>query len=102
MTDNNDLNEVTEDQPKSMSLFLKCLIPSTIGFVLFLVPINIEGEKNIPLAYITNKALAILGASANWVLLTVVMISAFVPILLMRRANSEDLPKWLTSIINVS
>ena len=101
MTDNNIQNKQTEDQPRSMSLVLKCLIPSTIGFVLFLVPIKIDGEKNIPLAYFANKALDVLGTSANWILLTVVMISTIVPILLMRRANSEDLPKWLTPIINV-
>ena len=84
-----------------MTLLMKCLIPSTIGFVLFLVPLNIEGENNIPLAYFANKAVDVLGDSANWILLAVVMISTIVPILLMRRANSEDLPKWLAPITNV-
>jgi len=101
MTDNNDQNEQVEDLSRSMTLFMKCLIPSAIGFVLFLVPLNIGGENNIPLAYFANKAVDLLGASANWILLAVVMISTIVPILLIRRANPEDLPKWLAPITNV-
>jgi len=90
-----------EDLSRSMTLLMKCLIPSIIGFVLFLVPLNIEGKNNIPLAYIANKAVDVLGASLNWILLAVVVISTIVPILLMSRANSEDLPKWLAPITNV-
>jgi nucleoside recognition membrane protein YjiH len=84
-----------------MNLLIKCLVPSIIGFVLFLVPLNIEGENNIPLAYIANKAVDVLGGSANWILLAVGVISTIVPILLRSRANSEDLPKWLAPITNV-
>ena len=102
MTDNNEPSEQAEDLSRSITLLLKCLIPSIIGFVLFLVPLNIEGQKNIPLAYIANKAVDVLGDSANWILLAVVVISAIVPILLRSRANSEDLPKWLAPITNVS
>ena len=101
MTENNLQNDLTENQPRSLNLFLKCLIPSTIGFVLFLVPLSIDGERNIPLAYFANKTLDIFGTTANWILLTVVMVSAIVPILLIRRASSENLGKWLAPIINV-
>jgi len=61
MTDNNERSEQAEDLSRSMTLLMKCLIPSIIGFVLFLVPLNIEGKKNIPLAYIANKAVDVLG-----------------------------------------
>lgn len=101
MTDNSDLSKQAGDQSRSMSLLMKCLIPSVMGFVLFLVPLNIAGEHNIPLAYLANKAVEVLGGSANWILLTVVIISAIVPVLLIRRANSKDLPKWLVPITNV-
>ncbi len=101
MTDKNDLSKQTEDLSRSMTLLMKCLISSTIGFVVFLVPLNIDGENNIPLAYFANMAVDVLGDLANWILLAVVMISTIVPILLMRRENSEDLPKWLAPITNV-
>lgn len=101
MTHNNDQNEQTIVLSRSMSLYMKCLIPSIIGFILFLVPLNIGGENNIPLAYFANKALVILGDSANWVLLAVVLISTIVPLLLINQENSEKLPKWLSPIINV-
>ncbi len=101
MTDNNKPSEQAEDLSGSMTLLMKCLIPSIIGFVLFLVPLNIEGKNNIPLAYIANKAVDVLGGSVNWILLAVVVISTIVPILLMNRANSDDLPKWLAPITNV-
>jgi len=101
MIDNNDQSEQAKDLSRSMTLFMKCLIPSIIGFVLFLVPLNIDGENNIPLAYFANMAVDVLGDSANWILLAVVLISTIVPILLMSRANTKDLPKWLAPITNV-
>ena len=101
MTDNNEPSGLAEDLSRSMTLLMKCLIPSIIGFMLFLVPLNIEGKDNIPLAYIANKAVDVLGGSLNWILLAVVVISTIVPILLRNRASSEDLPKWLAPITNV-
>lgn len=101
MTNNNNQSDQVKDLSSSMTLFIKCLIPSIIGFVLFLVPINIDGENNIPLAYFANMAGDLLGDSANWILLAVVMISTILPILLIRRTNPEDLSKWLAPITNV-
>ena len=35
MTDNNEPSEQAEDLSRSMTLLMKCLVPSIIGFVLF-------------------------------------------------------------------
>ena len=94
MTDNNEPSEQAEDLSRSMTLLMKCLIPSIIGFVVFLVPVNIEGKNNIPLAYIANKAVDVLGGSVNWILLAVVVI-----ILLWK--NVTDDAVGLTLLISV-
>jgi nucleoside recognition membrane protein YjiH len=101
MAESNGPGKHTEDYSRSIILVLKCLIPSSLGFVLFLVPLNFEEKNNIPLAYIANKAVDVLAGSVNWILLAVVVISTVVPILLKRRAYSEDLPKWLAPVTNV-
>ncbi len=101
MTNNKSHNEQKEDLPRSMTLLMKCVIPSIIGFLLFLVPININCKNIIPLAYFANVAEDHLGYSANWLLLVVVIISAIVPILLICHTKREYLPKWLAPIANV-
>jgi nucleoside recognition membrane protein YjiH len=102
MTHNNEPSKQAEDLSTSVLLLMKCLIPSIIGFVLFLVPLNIEGKNTIPLAYIANKVVYVLGDSVNWILLAIVVTSTVFPILFRKSVNPEEQPKWLAPLTQVS
>ena len=41
--------------------FLKFFIPSLIGAILFVVPINQDGNLTIPIAVVANKLLDLMG-----------------------------------------
>lgn len=84
----------------SVMLLIKCLIPSIAGLVLFLIPLNFGETTNIPLAYITNKAVDILGAFMNWLLLAVVALSFVLPIIFRSKKQDDDLAKWLRPLLH--
>ena len=61
--------------------FYKFLIPSFIGAILFVVPINQNGNLTIPIAVAANKLLEIMGNHALTVIWLLISISALVTLL---------------------
>ena len=61
--------------------FYKFLIPSFIGAMLFVVPINQNGNLTIPIAVAANKLLEIMGNHALTVIWLLISISALVTLL---------------------
>jgi nucleoside recognition membrane protein YjiH len=86
----------------SAGLLLKSIVPSLIGLVLFMVPLNIGGEYTIPLVYFANSIVGVLGKAMHWILLLVLTISFVLPMVMRSKSASDDLSSWLTPLINVT
>ncbi|SLN71751.1 Nucleoside recognition [Falsiruegeria litorea R37] len=92
----------TEHSSISVGLFLKCVVPSLIGLILFLVPLNIGGEYTIPLVYLANFIVAVLGKAMHWILLLVLTISFVLPLVMRSKRASDDVPLWLEPLVCVT
>ncbi|MFA3918784.1 YjiH family protein [Ruegeria hyattellae] len=90
----------TESLSISVSILLKCIVPSVIGVVLFMVPLNIGGEYTIPLVYFANSIVAVLGKAMHWILLLVLTISFALPLVMRSKSTSDDFPSWLEPLVS--
>ena len=64
-----------------ISSFLKFFIPSIIGILLFMIPINIGGEVTIPVAFLSNYTVNLLGDILPLIAVLLILISALGSIL---------------------
>jgi len=78
-----------EELAVKRSSYAKFIIPSLIGVFLFLCPIWVDGNMNIPLGVISNIIAAFIQPFANWFLVLVTCISAIFSFIL-----SFGKPKW--------
>ena len=54
---------------------IKFILPSLLGVLLFMVPINYEGNITIPVAILSNKLTDLLGGSLPYILAATLTIS---------------------------
>lgn len=59
-----------------ISSLLKFIIPSIIGIILFMTPINIDGQSTIPVAYLSNYTVDLLGDDLPLITILLISISA--------------------------
>lgn len=90
-----------ERSPSSVALNLKCIVPSAIGLILFLIPLNLGGEYTIPLVYFANTIVAVLGGAMHWILLAILTLSFVMPLLMRSKSTSDDVALWLEPLISV-
>lgn len=64
-----------------ISSFLKFFIPSIIGILLFMTPINIDGEVTIPVAFLSNYTVNLIGDILPLIAVLLISISALGSIL---------------------
>ena len=64
-----------------ISSFFKFFIPSIIGILLFMIPINIGGEVTIPVAFLSNYTVNLLGDILPLIAVLLILISALGSIL---------------------
>ena len=64
-----------------ISSFLKFFIPSIIGILLFMTPINIGGEVTIPVAFLSNYTVNLIGDILPLIAVLLISISALGSIL---------------------
>lgn len=64
-----------------ISSFLKFFIPSIIGILLFMIPINIGGEVTIPIAFLSNYTVNLIGDVLPLIAVLLISISALGSIL---------------------
>lgn len=64
-----------------ISSFLKFFIPSIIGILLFMIPINIGGEVTIPVAFLSNYTVNLIGDILPLIAVLLISISALGSIL---------------------
>ena len=64
-----------------ISSFLKFFIPSIIGILLFMIPINIGGEVTIPIAFLSNYTVNLIGNVLPLIAVSLISISALGSIL---------------------
>ena len=66
---------------KKDSRFLKFLIPSLIGAVLFVVPVSQNGNLTIPIAIAANKLLDLMGDYTMTIIWFLISLSAILTVL---------------------
>jgi len=96
------LKEDAERAHSSAGLILKCVIPSLTGLILFMVPLNLGGEYTIPLVYLANNIVTVLGGAMHWILLAILTVSFVIPLMMRSQSTSDEVPLWLEPLIKVS
>ena len=72
---------MSNEKTTSASQFLKFLLPSLVGVLLFLVPFKIEGEPILIINLIINKTKALLGPALIPIVIVVLFVSAICSII---------------------
>ncbi len=97
------VNSVTEKKSFTFTTILTFIIPSLIGLLLFMTPINYDNALTIPIAIISKALQAFLGDSATLIVTLVVLTTAVLSLLCKLfkpafLANNE----FLNGLLNVS
>lgn len=82
-----------------ISSLLKFIIPSLIGIMLFMIPIKVEGQFTIPIAFLSNYAIDLLGDILPLVVTCLISISAIGSIFI-KIFKTDN--KILNSLFNVT
>ncbi|SDI41584.1 YjiH family protein [Alteribacillus bidgolensis] len=59
----------------SMRNILQCVIPSLAGIILFMVPIGVEGEITIPVAYLADRLTTLLETAIPFIVVSLLFIT---------------------------
>lgn len=92
----------TEQSSDSFSLILKCVVPSVMGLILFMVPLDLGGGLTIPLVYLADNIVAGLGRAMYWILLAILTVSFVIPLLMRSQSTSDDVADWMEPLVMVS
>ncbi len=94
---------VNESQNTDFATFLKFLVPSAIGVLLFMTPLMLEQGTTIPVALLKDWLLGLLGASVHWLVLGLICGSALLAVVAKTLKPSWicDNP-FLNGLLNVS
>jgi len=77
-------------------------VPSLIGLILFMVPLDLGGGLTIPLVYFADNIVAGLGRATYWILLAILTVSFVVPLAMRSQSTSDDVPEWMEPLVKVS
>ncbi|MBF7052303.1 YjiH family protein [Halomonas sp. KAO] len=68
-------------QPAAAATLLKLFLPSTLGILIFFVPIEIASKRTIPLDHLVTGARALLGEASGLYALTLIVAGATYPLI---------------------
>ena len=90
-------------QGPSLSNILTFLIPSLVGVVLFITPINFDGEMTIPVAFMAQSLKAAIGENITAIITAVVVITGIMTLIakLFEPKFIENRP-FLSSLLNIN
>jgi nucleoside recognition membrane protein YjiH len=73
--------EITAKKSHNLATILTFIVPSLIGLLLFMTPVNYQGDITIPIAIVAKGLLSLLGEQATAVITGVVLFTAFMTLL---------------------
>jgi nucleoside recognition membrane protein YjiH len=96
-------NKVAEKQTHNIKTFLTFLIPSLIGLLLFMTPINYQDAITIPIAIVSKGLQNLLGDAITAIVTTVVLITAIATLICKLFKPQALLQRhFIHSLLNVS
>jgi len=81
---------------------LKCIIPSFIGILLFMVPVTVDGELTIPVAALSGGLLSLLSSYLPLILISTMCVSAIMTIIYKMILKPYIQNKYLSSLFDTS